>query len=80
MHIISSSCSWCHESNRVEVRFCHNCGHEAHKARMFCQCVQCEGQARGTIFPLDVADAITRINLSDEEFRQIMEQYGFEEE
>ena len=76
--IISSSCGWCHESNPVERQYCHNCGHEAHKARMFCECIQCATQVQGTIYPLDVADLMARVNLSDEEFRKIMEQYGIE--
>jgi hypothetical protein len=78
--IISSSCSWCHEINPVERHYCHSCGHEANQPRMFCECYRCQrsGQRGTGIFPLDMADSLSRLSLSDEEMKRIMEQYGFE--
>ncbi len=77
MRIISSSCGWCHESNPTEVRYCHNCGHEAHQPRMHCACGRCLAQGAATLFPTDVADLLSRVNYTEEEVRQIMEQHGF---
>lgn len=38
---VTGSCSFCHAMNAIETRFCAECGHEAHVARMDCQCPQC---------------------------------------
>ncbi len=34
------SCSWCHELNPVEARFCAHCGHQ-NGPRMECRCPRC---------------------------------------
>jgi len=39
--MISVSCSWCRTLNPMTVRFCRQCGHCAHKARMLCDCPKC---------------------------------------
>jgi hypothetical protein len=41
MTITSRSCSWCHRMNDADSRFCQECGHEAHVARLACRCRQC---------------------------------------
>lgn len=42
---VSASCSWCHASNPARERFCGECGHEAHVARMDCACPKCRRPA-----------------------------------
>ena len=39
--LISRSCSWCHRMNFATTRFCENCGHSAHLARLNCACNRC---------------------------------------
>lgn len=36
------SCSWCHHSNPATERFCENCHHEGHVARLDCGCPRCD--------------------------------------
>jgi len=38
---MSVSCSWCDTLNEITIKFCRQCGHCAHKARMLCDCPQC---------------------------------------
>lgn len=39
----TTNCSHCHEQNDTDEQFCSSCGHEAHVARMDCQCAACVG-------------------------------------
>jgi hypothetical protein len=34
-------CSWCHSENPQDQQYCSTCGHEAHAARIKCQCSRC---------------------------------------
>lgn len=43
VRVMTTTCSWCHESNEATVRFCKGCGHEAHRPRMHCGCDRCAG-------------------------------------
>lgn len=37
------SCSWCHEAQDLdESRYCGVCGHRADRARVDCDCAQCQ--------------------------------------
>ena len=36
------SCSWCHEFNDTNNVYCKECGHEVNKARIDCECPQCD--------------------------------------
>lgn len=38
---VKRSCSWCHELNEIQFRYCATCGHEAHVPRAHCVCSQC---------------------------------------
>ena len=39
--MISRSCSFCREMNPASERYCRSCHHEAHVARLDCQCPRC---------------------------------------
>jgi hypothetical protein len=44
---MESSCSWCHTINPIFQRWCRKCGHDAHAARMYCQCPRCSSGRNG---------------------------------
>jgi hypothetical protein len=61
--LISRSCSHCHTMNVASERYCRSCGHEAHVARLDCQCTRCNRLRRavtGTDTPMPIADLIAR--------------------
>ena len=61
--MISRSCSWCHSTNPASERYCRSCQHEAHVARLDCQCPRCataRRRATGTDTPVPLADFIAR--------------------
>jgi len=35
------SCSWCHEPNPADQKYCSNCGHRADLPRVKCDCLMC---------------------------------------
>jgi hypothetical protein len=48
---VEHSCSWCHAMNPTTRRYCRECGHEAHVARMECRCPKCVDGFRQALFP-----------------------------
>ena len=61
--LISRSCSFCHSMTPATERYCRSCGHEAHVARLDCQCLRCataRRRATGTDTPVPLADVIAR--------------------
>ena len=42
----TTTCSFCHEPNNSEVRFCGCCGHEAQVPRIACTCPRCYPKER----------------------------------
>src|SRR2546430_2338288 len=57
----SRSCSWCHTTNPATGRFCRSCQHEAHVARLDCQCARClraRRRAAGTEAPVALAGVV----------------------
>ena len=59
--LISRSCSFCQEMNPASERYCHSCRHEAHVARLDCQCRRClraRHRAATAETPVTLADVI----------------------
>lgn len=52
----TSQCSWCHKDVDIRLERCPHCGHDAHRARMFCGCKQCrpnQDLVRRAVLPVD---------------------------
>lgn len=59
--ITSRSCSWCHTSNLATTRYCENCHHEAHVARLDCSCPRCATTRKSvsaSLAPMPIASIV----------------------
>ena len=64
--LLSVGCSWCHAvvaTDDPAWPTCPECGHRADRPRMFCDCHACQTGASVRIFPLDLVDALVRLDL-----------------
>lgn len=66
--LISVGCSWCHALVETADRAwptCPECGHRADRARMFCDCSTCRHGGSVRILPLDLVDALVRLDVRE---------------
>lgn len=62
--LVSVGCSWCHavvSTDDPAWPTCPACGHRADVARMFCDCGRCRRGESVRILPLDLVDAMVRV-------------------